>query len=69
MQLGDIMGGEREAGNALIKEIVVLEEEPAAEIEVVAESIDDEEQVENDLPPEVCTCVGRATRVLKRYID
>jgi hypothetical protein len=37
------MGGEREAGNAFIKEIMVLEEEPAAEIEVVVESIDDEE--------------------------
>jgi len=69
MQLGDIIGGEREAGNALIEEIVVLEEEPAAEIKVVAESIDDEEEVENDLPAEVCTCVGRATRVLKRYTD
>jgi len=69
MQLGDIIGGKREAGNAFIKEIVVLEEEPAAKIKVVAESIDDEEEVKNNLSIEVYTCVGRAISVPKRYIN
>jgi hypothetical protein len=48
---------------------VVLEEEPTTEIKVVAESIDDEEEVENNLPAEVCTRVGRAIRVPKRYTN
>jgi hypothetical protein len=67
IQLSEILGGKKEAGNALTQNSETVEEELGGEIEVMGDSVDEEEVAEIDLPAEVRTRSGRSTRIPKRY--
>lgn len=69
MQIGDILDGERPAGNNLNQEVEAAIAVEGEEDEVESSSADDEEGP-NDAPlPEVRTRSGRASKIPSRYID